>query len=91
MNPPQPSKQPLNRREWIWLAVTVSGLLLVYLSPLREHLAELRTFKEDIAALGVHGKLMFVAVGLLTLLWLCGGVYFRTSNRFKALRAQPQP
>lgn len=60
MNHVPASKQPLNRREWIWLAVTVSGLLLVYLSPLREHLAELRTFKEDIAALGARGKLLFI-------------------------------
>lgn len=61
MNHAPSTPKNLNRREWIWLAVTVSGLLLVYLSPLREHLAELHTFKEEITALGMRGKLFFIA------------------------------
>ena len=55
------TKEPLNRREWVWLTMTVSGLLLVYLSPLRDYLSELRTFKGEVGALGARGKLLFVA------------------------------
>jgi uncharacterized membrane protein YdjX (TVP38/TMEM64 family) len=61
MNEPAKPKQTLNRKEWVWLISTVAGLVVVYLSPLRDHLTHLRDFKTEMINLGMQGKLFFVA------------------------------
>lgn len=52
----------VNRKEAIWLLITIAGLLGVYLSPLREHLTQVRVLQDDIASLGRLGPLVFVLV-----------------------------
>lgn len=50
----------MGAREWIWLGVTAAGLLIVYLSPLHEHLTHLQVLNADIQRLGHWGPLFFI-------------------------------
>ena len=61
---PQGPREPalLGFKETVWLLSSAAGLLLVYLSPLREHLTHAQAIKADLQALGKLAPLVFVVV-----------------------------
>ncbi|HMP75254.1 MAG TPA: VTT domain-containing protein [Kiritimatiellia bacterium] len=56
------SRTALGYKELIWLVASCGGLLIVYLSPLREHLTHIEVIKADFQALGALAPLAFVVV-----------------------------
>jgi len=50
----------LSIKEWVWLGITIAGLLIVFLSPLREHLTHVQELNADIRNFGHFGPLIFI-------------------------------
>jgi len=50
----------MSSKEWIWLGVTVAGLLVVFLSPLREHLTHVQELNADIQRFGHLGPPLYI-------------------------------
>lgn len=78
----------MRTREWVWLGMTAAGLMVVYLSPLHEHLTHLQVINADIQAFGHWGPIVFILMtAALTsmgfprmLLYPVGGIAFGFSG-----------
>lgn len=74
----------MNRAEWLWLVVTLGGLLFIYLSPLRQHLTHVQVLRVDIERFGSWAPVVFMGgMALVTglgvprlLLFPLGGLVF---------------
>jgi len=52
----------LSSKEWLWLGVLASLLLITYLSPLKSHLTHMQEIKSLLAGYGAMAPLVFVCV-----------------------------